>query len=189
MTSLRTKANIIIAIFIASILVATSVYAVTRTISDTNDNLETFIRCSNGNYYAPTAANLQTAIQSLNSSGGGTVWLGGDITTDVIIHIWNDTTLNLCTHTIAADSSFTSGSSQGVFEIGKPGNIVRNVTICDGVIVGNNYTSYPTTSGNNANIYGIYSSAVMQNCSIQNIRFNNLFGSILLEGLGKINGK
>jgi len=86
MISLRTKANIIIAIFIASLLVATSVYAVTRTISDSNDNLETFIRCSNGNYYSVTGANIQTAVDCFTD--GGTVWLPNsviEITTGITI--------------------------------------------------------------------------------------------------------
>ncbi|MCD4740574.1 right-handed parallel beta-helix repeat-containing protein [archaeon] len=46
--------------------------SVTRTISDSQDNKNMLIRNSNGNYWEPTTANIQAAINDLE---GGTVWL------------------------------------------------------------------------------------------------------------------
>ena len=47
--------------------------SVSRNISDTQDNKETLIRNSNGNYWEANNANIQAAINDLGS--GGTVWL------------------------------------------------------------------------------------------------------------------
>ena len=77
----RTKIETIFAVFIMISLLALSVPAPTRTISDTGDDVTTFIRNSNGNYWTATAANLQTAIDDL--SNGGTIWLPGNTTFDI----------------------------------------------------------------------------------------------------------
>jgi len=55
------------------ILSGSSVFGLTRTITDTGDDVSTFIRNSNGNYWAATGANIQSAIDDL--SNGGTVTL------------------------------------------------------------------------------------------------------------------
>ena len=47
----------------------------TRTITDSSDSVYTKIICSNGNVYDPTAADLQKAIYSLNSTNGGWIRL------------------------------------------------------------------------------------------------------------------
>ncbi|MCD4740559.1 hypothetical protein K8R43_05235 [archaeon] len=68
-------------VFVALILFLFSIYfvgSVTRTLSDTQDNKETFIRNSNGKYWEPTGENLQAAIDDIGS--WGTVWVGSDIT-------------------------------------------------------------------------------------------------------------
>lgn len=61
---------------IVLLLVLAAVYlvgSVTRSISDFQDNKETLIRNSNGNYWEPIGSNIQAAIDDLGS--GGTVWL------------------------------------------------------------------------------------------------------------------
>lgn len=75
---LRTKAEIILFTFILMTLTVFSVASVTRTISDTGDNIETFIKNSKGNYWGATGDNIQNAINDLG--GYGTIWLAGDRT-------------------------------------------------------------------------------------------------------------
>lgn len=55
------------------LLAVVGVASVTRTITDSGDNVETFIRNSNGNYWGATGSNIQTAIDDLGT--GGTVYL------------------------------------------------------------------------------------------------------------------
>jgi len=71
---LRTKFEIIGALFFIVLLIAISVSSLTRTITDSMDTSYTCIRNSNGKYWEPTGANIQIAINDLGSSGG-TVWL------------------------------------------------------------------------------------------------------------------
>jgi len=71
---LRTKFEVIGTIFLLIILTVASVISITRTISNTQDNVVTFIRNSKGNYWDATSSNIQVAINDL-SSQGGTVWL------------------------------------------------------------------------------------------------------------------
>lgn len=62
-----------------------SVFAVTRTISDTGDTVDTFIRNSKGNYWdwsTANANNIQLAIWDLNGTVGGWVSLPGGVTTN-----------------------------------------------------------------------------------------------------------
>ncbi|MBE3095397.1 MAG: right-handed parallel beta-helix repeat-containing protein [Actinobacteria bacterium] len=73
--SLGTKIQVIGTCLLLVALTLTSVFAVTQTISDTGDTVDTYIRNSKGNYWAATGANIQTAIWDLNSTSGGTVWL------------------------------------------------------------------------------------------------------------------
>jgi len=55
-------------------LLALSVPAPTRVISDTGDNVDTFIRNSNGGIWDASGANIQLAIDDLGTEGG-TVWI------------------------------------------------------------------------------------------------------------------
>ena len=72
---IRTKIEVGFGIIVVLMLLSVAIIpALTRTITSSSDNMETFIRNSNGNYWAATGANLQTAIWDLNSTGG-TVWL------------------------------------------------------------------------------------------------------------------
>ncbi len=85
----KTKIEIITIILLIIILTTFSVSSVTRTITDTHDDFDTFIRNSNGNYWAATGDNIQIAIDDFGISapiyggyGGshGTVWLSGNTT-------------------------------------------------------------------------------------------------------------
>lgn len=61
------------------------VTALTRTISDSNDTYYTLIRNTKGNIWEVTGANLQAAINDIGT-GGGTVYVGSDITlTDSLV--------------------------------------------------------------------------------------------------------
>jgi len=82
---LRTKIEAIAAIFFIVLLVTASVASVSRTITDSSDSVETYIRNSNGKYWPATGANLQTAINDLTSGGTvyvpvGTIDLSSDLT-------------------------------------------------------------------------------------------------------------
>jgi len=78
---------LLIAICIAAIvaLSGTQIYGVDRTITDTGDDIETFIRNSNGNYWEATGANIQAAIDDIAVSGwsSGVVWIPGDSEIDI----------------------------------------------------------------------------------------------------------
>lgn len=70
----RTKVELVVAISFIMILTSINVLSITRTISDTGDTVDTYIRNSKGNYWAATGANLQLAIYDL-ANQSGTVWL------------------------------------------------------------------------------------------------------------------
>jgi hypothetical protein len=85
---LRTKTEFVILLFFLIILSIVSVVSINRTISDSGDNIVTFIRNTKGNIWECTGANLQTAIDNL-SGYGGTIWVGSDITLSSEILIQN----------------------------------------------------------------------------------------------------
>ena len=70
---LRTKIEASMVILLLLAVGIGSVMSVTRTITDSSDDVETFIRNSNGRYWAATGANIQVAIDDLTT--GGTVSL------------------------------------------------------------------------------------------------------------------
>jgi hypothetical protein len=72
----RTKIEIAIGFSLILVLATLTAIAVTRTISDTGDTVETFIKNSNGKYWSISEANLQAAINDL----GNTSWYGGVVT-------------------------------------------------------------------------------------------------------------
>lgn len=114
---LRTKIEVLVAIAFLILLVVSSVISISRTISDTHDDIDTFIRNSNGNYWSATGANIQTAIDNLgivapiNSGYGGThgyVWLPGNtsITVSSTINIKDHITLDMQGCEIKPDGDF-----------------------------------------------------------------------------------
>jgi hypothetical protein len=77
---LRTKIEVLIALLMMIVVATITAVSVTRTITDTGDSVETFIRNSNGNYWSVSEANIQAAINDLSASGwkNGIVWIPGD---------------------------------------------------------------------------------------------------------------
>lgn len=76
--SIRTKAGVILIAALFIVISISSVMSVTRTITDSSDTIDTYIRNSNGNYWSVTGANLELAINDVSTFG--TVWIGSDIT-------------------------------------------------------------------------------------------------------------
>lgn len=75
---LRTKIEAIVVIFFLLCLAAVSVTSITRTITNTSDDIYTYIRNSNGNYWEVSVPNLQTALNDVSNVpywGYGAVWL------------------------------------------------------------------------------------------------------------------
>jgi len=62
-------------------LVFSSVFAV-RTITDSSDTVYTMVTNSKGNSWTVTRANVQAAIDDLDTVGFGTVWVGGSLSMD-----------------------------------------------------------------------------------------------------------
>jgi len=87
---LRTKIEAVIVMCVLLTVGIGSVMSVTRTITDTSDTLETYIRNSNGKYWEKTTANIQLAIDDLNSTYGGWVKVpaGSYTLTGESIRIW-----------------------------------------------------------------------------------------------------
>jgi len=77
---LRTKIEIIGSLFFIILIVVISVTALNRTITDSSDTIETYIRNSNGKYWSVSEANIQAAINDLGVSGwkSGIVWVPGN---------------------------------------------------------------------------------------------------------------
>ena len=65
----RTKIEIAIAISFLILMAVITVASVPRTISDTHDDIDTFIRNSNGNYWEATGANIDMALDDLTTDG------------------------------------------------------------------------------------------------------------------------
>ena len=86
MIRLRTKIGIFLVILFLITPAVISVVPVNRTISSTHDNIDTFIRNSNGKYWSVTWANIQTAIDDVN--GSGTIYIpNGTISGSTTIEI------------------------------------------------------------------------------------------------------
>jgi hypothetical protein len=105
---LRTKIEAFIVICFLIMLTTVSVLSVTRTITNSGDNSYILIRNSKGNYWDPTGANLQAAINDLGDSGG-TIWVGDDITLSSEIRFtYSNMILDFEGHTVTlgADVSF-----------------------------------------------------------------------------------
>ena len=67
---LRTKIEVAFALLLLISIGAASVISLTRTISDSHDDVDTCIRNSNGNYWEAIGDNIQTAIDDLGTDGG-----------------------------------------------------------------------------------------------------------------------
>lgn len=80
--SFKTKIEAAVIISLLISLSIASVFAVTRTISDTQDTVDTYIRNSNGKYWSVSEANIQAAIDDLGANGyqNGVVTVAGNKT-------------------------------------------------------------------------------------------------------------
>lgn len=77
--------------------------------SDGNDYfLNGTIQNSKGNSWTATGANIQLALNDLNTTGNGTVWLpaGDTITVSSSIHVWSNYTLDMQGATLIPDDDF-----------------------------------------------------------------------------------
>jgi len=111
---LKTKIEAGIVIMILLTMGIGSVLSVTRTITDSSDTIETYIRNSNGNYWDATGANIQLAI---NDASGGWVEIPGD------------TNITITTHLTIPDNVWLRGggnSSILYLEDGADDNIIEN---------------------------------------------------------------
>jgi len=76
MIRLRTKIETFLVVLLLVSVVIYSVISVNRTITDTGDDFTALIRNSKGNYWNTSdAGNIQLAINDLNTTNGGIVWL------------------------------------------------------------------------------------------------------------------
>jgi len=102
--TLRTKIEATLAILLLVSIVAASVVSLTRTISDSHDDFDTFIKNSKGNYWECTGENVQVAIWDLNSTDGGTVWVGDDVTLSSPLRLRNNVILDFEKNQVTLDS-------------------------------------------------------------------------------------
>jgi hypothetical protein len=94
--SIRTKIEAVIALCIIMVIAGMGIEAAVRTISNTNDNLSTFITTSNGGIYDLTGANLQLAINSMNNASGVvTLPGGGNISISTTIQLYDNVELDM----------------------------------------------------------------------------------------------
>jgi hypothetical protein len=93
MFNFRAKVKIVGAIFFVAILLSVAVLGGTRIISDSSDNIKTFITNSNGGVWDVTWDNVQAAVD--DQDGNGTVWIPeGEYTPTSTLYI-NDTHVTL----------------------------------------------------------------------------------------------
>ncbi len=177
----------VFSVFVFVLLVATSFSgALTRTITDSSDNIKTFITNSNGNYWEVTGANIQLAIDDLGTEGGVVYIPSENISIANITFDSTDDgiTLQGCgvgtgygtgwnegygrTTTLWVDSEQPDGVIQlnGVHTSGW----VRHITIKDLVIA-----TLPSR-----NVVGINGTAV-QGCDIINVNFVNLRTALWID--------
>jgi hypothetical protein len=80
---LRTKIEVFIALLMFVVIATITAVSVTRTITDSGDSIDTYVRNSNGKYWSMSEANIQVAINDLTYSGNyknGIVWIPGNKT-------------------------------------------------------------------------------------------------------------
>lgn len=126
--SLRVKfeAGIVILVVLLSVF-GLSAYSVTRTITGSGDDVSTFIRNSNGNYWSASGANLQLAIDDMSNSAG-TVFVGSDITLTSGITMGENVVLDLQGHNLTA-----SGSSFDIIYMKESSQVKNGVIDVSGI--------------------------------------------------------
>lgn len=197
------KRNKILFTFITILLISVSFsVAQERNITNTSDNLTTFIRNSNGNYWPANGSNIQLAIDDLGSSGGtiilpsGTFFITEQSTnTGCGICLTNNTILEgQGTSTIIKlnDSVYPSTFSRGIVLIGRTRGIggwysIENVTIRNLMLDGNKQNNVPVSDDEKFYSLGININ-VMKNVNIENVFVTNcISGGIYLESTKNTN--
>jgi hypothetical protein len=128
------KLNVAFALIIVSILLGSYLgSAVTRHITPTGDDIETFIRNSKGGQWTPTGANLQLAINDLTT---GLVTVGSNIALTTQITGKSGVTIDFTGHTITPATSFDMILMKPDFKIK---NVVFDVS---GISYTNNVITY-----------------------------------------------
>jgi len=170
MIKLRTKIEIMCTVILLLMISIAQVLSVTRTISNTQDTVTTFITNSNGKYWDASNSNIQSAVWDLNSTNGGWIQIPtGAIlitkTIQLIDHLWikgygNATVLQLDDN--ANTSIFTNVDKTS-------GN--TDIKISDMTLDGNGETcgiypaSAPTTRANTI-YFKCVDRVTIQNCHI-----------------------
>ena len=134
---LRTKIEVMFVLFFLLMLAIVSVTSLTRTISDTSDSIETFIRNSKGNIWEPTGSNIQSALYSLNSTGGTVFLPVGTIYINAPILTVNNTKLVGAGYSTVLKISSSFSNSFGIIKAGVARK-QNNITISDMTLDGNN---------------------------------------------------
>jgi len=112
-----------------------SAWGAYRTITSTNDNYTTFIRTSTGNIYNATGANLQTAIWSLNSTGG-TVYLPImtlTLTSQLLLSNIREVSIIGCGKNTSIQQGYVGSASASLMKFSN----CRNIILRDVGLVGN----------------------------------------------------
>lgn len=134
---------------------------VDRWINDSSDNIDSFVRNSNGKYWEATGANIHLALANLGDSGG-TVWLAGNATYDPssMITVGEGVTLDMQRSVIKPTSSYNivylkEGAEIKNGEIDTTGITMNNNHACV-LIDGNETFTYVRTAINNMFFDGKY---------------------------------
>ena len=92
-----------------------SVASISRTISDSHDNVYTLVRNTNGNIWDCTGPNIQAAINDVANTGGGTVWVGSDVVLSTPLIPKNDVRIDFQNNkvTFSSDCSFINLTGDG----------------------------------------------------------------------------
>lgn len=156
MKILKTKERKLYAsILIILLLIGVSIYSVnsvTRTISDSQDTIETFIKTSDGKYFSTTNTGLNNSIDSLPN--GGTIWLPGN------------TTYSISTVDFESNINYIGGGYSTHFSLIANSDLVtisteENILIENIRFDGNNES---VSAGNAIDITGASKNITIQNC-------------------------
>ena len=139
--SIRTKAEVIMVAALLLGIGVSSVMSVTRTITDSSDTIETYIKNSNGNYWSATGANIQVAINDCDNVSGSWVKLtGANYSLTSGINLWYNVSLdtkgsiffpngNYTIFTVYPASEITSSSTECIIDVTGVGEYNTSVIV------------------------------------------------------------
>jgi hypothetical protein len=168
-----TKVNVGIALIVVSILLGTSIGFSVRTITNTGDNVDTFIRNSKGNYWTATGANLQLAVNDLSNATG---WVDPGKSNNITL----TTTLWLGTNCELKNFNFYLQTNADKAMIRNYSNAGNGIYIHDGYLNGNgiNQPNHNSSFKVYDQPYGIYlikcNNATVRDVTIYNTEFGGL---------------